>query len=282
MRETLHKDIKPSALIPDIILPEDFVTGDGQLGARVSMPVLMDDGQWDSVVPPAENQLRNGLETMNCTNFNTLTPLEAIMRRNFGVTQDYSERYTGVLTGTTKNGNSPQKVIEEIRKNIGLVPEEMLPFGDDIRAWGQYYSPNPMSRALVAEGRKFLKQYEIGHEWVFEKGVDAVERQGRMMDMLRYSPLGVSVVAWQQGVDGLYFKEPHEDDNHWTAIIGYERGKYWKCRDSYDGDKQLEWGYTFGMAKRYSIARKPKEPSFCERFRSIFMRPDYSLTPAIV
>lgn len=87
------------------------------------------------------------------------------------------------------------------------------------------------------------------------------------MSALRFSPLGVSVVAWQEGSDGKFYKESGQSDNHWTTVVGFKKGDYWLSRDSYDGDKKLDWGYNFGMVKRYTVDQKAPIPNFCERIQ---------------
>ena len=67
------------------------------------------------------------LETMNCTVYGTLNAIETMISRIFHVEPNYSERFIGVLAGTTQGGNSPHKVAETIRK-AGLVPDSALPF----------------------------------------------------------------------------------------------------------------------------------------------------------
>ncbi len=249
--------------IPDQIKSEDYIFG----GFQIPQIVLQENGQWDEFLPVPEYQRKNGLETMNCTSYGTLNAFETLFMKLYGKEINKSERYIGVMAKTSPQGNSPQTIIETIRKEAGLIDEELLPFGEDIDAWEEYYSPNPMTENYIREGKKFLEHFSIWHEWVFTLG-DRVDETKNLKDALRFSPLGVSVCAWS--FDGqYYYKEKGEQDNHWVTLYGYEDGKYWKVFDSYDNTcKKLRWDYDFGFAKRYYLEEIPetaKKKSFWMR-----------------
>lgn len=210
------------------------------------------DRQWDDFLPCKEYQSKGGLETYNCTNYGTLNAIEILYKRLFNKEVNYSERYTGIMSGTTQEGNSIQNVIETIRKVCGLIPESLLPFDDSINTWDKYYSPKPMTQGLLDVGKAWLKQFQLGHEWIFTLG-DGKDRVKRLKECLQYSPIGVSVCAWTED-NGLYIKEPGDQDNHWVCCYGYEDGQYWKIFDSYDNtNKKLAWDYSFGYGKRFVL-----------------------------
>lgn len=244
-------DLKPHGLIiPATQAPEEYILG----GNEAPQEVLQPDGQWGAFLPPDEMQSRNGLETMNCTNYGTLNAIEILMRRRYGVVIDHSERFLGVLSGTTPTGNDPHRVCEAIRKN-GAIPEEMLPFGPDIDTWSEYYAPKPMTERFLSEGREWLTRWLFKHEWVWTFGTALAEKQRRLKDALTFSPVNVSVLAWKER-NGLYYKTPGEGDNHWCTVYGYEDGVAWLVLDHYDQTKKrLEWNYDFQMAKRYHVER---------------------------
>ncbi len=243
--------MKNYGFISDVIEEEDYILGGGQLGGEV-----LTNGQWDDYLPVKELQSKRGLETMNCVAFSTLNALEILHKRKFGEEKNWSERYIGVLAGTTRNGNSPHKVIQVIRNTAGLIKDELLPF--NVGIWEEYYSPSPMTEKYLKIGRKFLENWKIGHEWVFR---GSGNNQEKIKIALQYSPVGASVFAWKQR-NGLYYKDEGKD-NHWITIYGYEDGKYWKIFDSYnDTHKQLEWQYPFGFAKRYTLDKRTKKENW--------------------
>lgn len=239
-------------------LPPEVKDTDYQfLGAtKLKSQILEPTGQWDNWLPEIEYQSRNGFESSNCTNYGTLAALEVLHRRHFNKEENWSERYTGVMTGTTPEGNSVNRVIEIIRKTCGLIPEKVLPFSKDINAWDKYYSPCPMSEELVLMGKNFLVLYQIGYEWVFTQ--NSANKQDKMKAALRESPLGVSVAAWYGPNDkGYYYKPSGSDDNHWCLCYGFEDKKFWKIYDTYDATlKRLEWNYNFNWGMKYTLQKK--------------------------
>lgn len=236
--------------LPPEILETDYLFG-GQ--TKLKAEVLRPDGQWDSYLPVSEYQLKNGIETSNCTVYGSLNAIETLYNRLYGVSNDYSERYIGVLAETTEEGNSVNKVAEVIRKK-GLIPEAVLPFNDTIKSWSAYYSPKPMTTEFLKLGENWLFFHGLGYEWVFNQYYLG-DKKARLREALQISPLGISVSAWPEPKDGIYYKDGQE--NHWVCMYGYEEGKYWKIYDSYDDTKKkLDWNYDFRWAMRYSLWKK--------------------------
>ena len=261
------QDIKNHGFVPDEITPDQWVLG---ANTKIAGKKLMPGGHgWKEYLPSYELQNRNGLETFNCSNYGTLNCWETLAFRIFRIFFNWSERYTGVGTGTTLGGNSPHKVAEIIRTEIGLINEEELPFDKNINEWEEYYSPNPMDPAFIAKGVEFLKKYILGHDWVFTDGI-IEEKQMKIKEALEYSPVGVSVLAWKER-GGLHWKNIGELDTHWVMLYDFIEGKEWHIFDHYDNVyKKLEWNYDFGFAKRYDIKRNATKPR--SWFTDLFIR----------
>ena len=160
--------IKGHGFLPPPENPEDYIFGSQELGFKFPYEVLVEDGQWDTYLPKFEHQARQGFETANCTGYGTLTALEILLRKKYGIIEDYSERYVGVMADTWPPGNDPNTVIETIRKISGLLKEEELPFDSSVHSVSEYYSPKPMDGSLLAKGLNFLENYELKHEWVWK------------------------------------------------------------------------------------------------------------------
>jgi hypothetical protein len=244
-------EIKQYGYIADEIQDSDYILG----GLNLPTEVLREDGQWDLFLPEIEIQRNEKYETFNCTSFGTLNCLETLFKRLFGEERNWSERYVGICAGTNPalGGNSPQKVIETIRKDCGLLNDVVLPM-NDADTLEEYYSPNPIPWLMKEFGRKFLEEYRIGHEWLWRDS----QRENKincLKDALQYSPLGCAVCAWEKD-GGLYVKPTGAEDNHWCLIFGYDDGKYWKIFDSYDSTiKFLDWNYNFERVKRYHLEK---------------------------
>lgn len=231
---------------------EHYILGDGWLQAQVLMP---NSHGWGDYLPKDEDQRKNGLETMNCSNYGTNHALAILGKKKFGAQfqTDLSERYGGTMTGTTMDGNDPHTVIEKIRTFCGVVPEVFLPFDTSITSWAKYYSPKPMSYWLYATGKHWLKKYKVGHDWVFTSNIPLKDKQDKMKYALQFSPLGASVFAWSQHVDGMYYSD-QPGQNHWITVYDFVEDQYWMIFDSYDNThKKLAWNFDFGQVKRYSL-----------------------------
>ena len=126
------------------------------------------------------------------------------MYRLFGQKINYSDRWVGIIAGTGEGGNDPHTVCEAIRK-YGLIPEEMLPFRDDLKDINEYYSFKGANKEACYEaGRKWLEQYDFKHEWVYSGYIPEDEKKNNRKVALKMSPLGISVYAWGQDSSGIF------------------------------------------------------------------------------
>lgn len=254
-----HEIVNRGFVAPTEICPEEYVLGAGNIPEHELQP----NGQWDDFLPIGSETQNRYVETYNCTSYGTLNVVEIIFRKKFKKEKDLSDRYLGSVAGTRPPGNSPHVVAEAMRKS-GIVSESSLPYSPEIDTIDEYFSLGSRAKQLKSEGKKWLEIYDFRHEWVFTPGISLAEKKIRLMTALRYSPVGVSVLAWKER-DGLYFKEAGEPDSHWTVLYGYVDGKYWKIYDSYDNTlKKLEWDYDFGFAKRYFVDAKVEDPEYYE------------------
>lgn len=223
------------------IEPDHYYLGGGFIGTEVIQP----DGQWDGFLPPEEVQNAHEVETMNCTIFGSINMIEILFNKLFHEIKSFSERYSGVIAGTTENGNDPHTALEAIRK-AGLIDDNLLPFDESIKSWDNYYSPKPMTKHYLNIGKEFLRQYEFKHEWVFRDGVVLEEKIRLIKEALKRSPVCVSVYAWAADENNVYYKAGQE--NHWTCIYGYNQHG-WKIFDSYTNSYKL---YSFDADITYA------------------------------
>ncbi len=229
------------------------------LGAFNSLPkiILQPSGQWDEYLPVYEAQA-DKYETFGCTSWGTLNALEILEKRITGIEQNYSDRYVYNLVPIRSPGADPHVVAETIR-NYGLVKNEVMGMTD---TYEEFCSPTPMTSGYIKLGSEY--PYKLRHEWVFTNVSKAV-RVPLMKEALQYSPLGVSVTAWNEK-DGLYV-DNGLPNNHWCVCYGYyekDGETYFKIFDSYDHSlKVLHPDHTIFYAKRYLLGEKEKEKESC-------------------
>ncbi len=234
----------PNNFIETPIFADEYIFG---ANSKIQGDILKADGDWRSYTPTFEDQFKYGVESMSCTVYGTLNAIEILMREKFDFVEDYSERFTSTLAGTTKTGNSPHRVAEVIRAK-GLIDETLLPFSSNINTREEYFAP--ISNGLKREGKKWLKQWTFSHDWVITRDTRKEEKNELLTDALKFSPVGVSVYGWADD-NGIYVKAGN--DNHWTLLVAGDKN-YWYVLDSYAPYiKKLSKDYDFGFAKRFSL-----------------------------
>ena len=249
--KTVNHGFKPSELADD-----HFVLGSGKMSEKYGAVELMPGGHgWGQYVPDEEYQNRNGFETMACTVFATLKALGTLA--HFQGFKDFpensSERYGAVMAGVSPSGADPHKVIDTFRNLSGVIPNGALPWTTQ-RTWNDFYAPKPMLASFIAMGQIIIRNFDIGHEWVFS-GKDS-NKPAKLKAALSRGTVCASVHAWKEK-DGFYFKDTDDIDNHWIQIVDYEDGKYWEISDQYlPFRKKLSWDYDFYQSKWYALKRK--------------------------
>lgn len=224
------------------------------LGA-VDAPVVNESGDWRSAKPIGEKQ-RIRFETSNCTSFNWLNAIETYIKYKYDIDINFSDRWLGIVAGTTLYGNDPHKVAEAIRKN-GLIPEYLLHYSENLNNASEYYSFKDADEDVCRDaGKEWLDHWEFYHEWVVnpQMNLTVEEKKVRIKEALKRSPLGLSVAAWTKQ-DGVYVKNPAERDNHWTSILCQDDLN--RIFDSYEPyDKDLDVLYDFMYVKQFVLLKR--------------------------
>ena len=161
----------------------------GELGAKFGSKFkkVNPGGHWKNVKIKDEKQRNKFFDSFGCTVYANENIVQILIKFLYGIFEEYSERYNGVLANLKIGfGGSPHTAAETIRKQ-GLLPYEKLPFDESIKNAYQYYTPKPMTQAFINEGKKWLDRFEYGHEWFWDFS------HKNMMKMLKYSPLGSGV-----------------------------------------------------------------------------------------
>ena len=240
--------------------PDHYTLG----GGMVPFKVLQLDKDWTPYLPIKEFQNLNGVEPYACVSFTILTCIEILIKRKYGLDRNYSDRFLAYVSGTKdKQGNDPHEVCEFLRK-IGVPPEHFWPFDSAVDTFEKYYEqPAPKLYELAQE---FNEEWDFKHEWVPE----VAEEISRA---LTTSPLLISVPAWYEDENGLYYRPVMASDNHATACV-YERlDAFRRAFDTYDAPhiKDVRWDCTPMMIKRFWISKKVIHtfPSLWSRIWSI-------------
>lgn len=183
-------------------------------------------------------------------------PIDSI---NYSI--NYSERFTSTLAGTTRNGNSPHKVAETIRK-YGVVPEERLPWGE-IEEWDEWYDM-AAARALIGEATDVGLQ----HAWVGCSGQSNKTGEcgvAELREALKVSPVGIAVYAWAQNEYGRYVRPEGTHVNHWVTLLHIDVDGRMYVLDSYVPYlKVLEVGQSVEMGKKYIISKVVSNSKFAK------------------
>lgn len=235
--------MKNYGFIEPEIKREDFVFGSDNFHD----PILMPNGHgWGAYLPQKEVQRNKYIDTFSCASYGTINALETIMKFKYGGEYDYSDRYVAKMSGTIpEQGNSPEKVLDTIRKVSGLVPQSSWKFDETIKTQEEYFADIPSD--VISLGKEWLLGYQTKREWV-DGDPDS------LMDALQYSPIGVGVWAWTQNEKGYYIRPAGKKDVHWCVLYDYVKDDCWLIYDTYDQTtKKLDWNFGFKYCMRYAV-----------------------------
>lgn len=235
--------------------------GSGCASQKFGAGDLNPEGDWTGYLVGDELQKIGKLDTQACAVFATLKAW-AMLAKYKGFTDfplDMSERYSGVMCGTTPQGTDPHEVGEITRKKAGAIPQASMPWTADIDTWNEFYNRDMAFRQLPF-GKKLLDRFEMGHEWVFAWGSSYTPEQKaeRLQEALKRGTVCVSVVAWKKK-GKFYTKKDGEQDGHWVTLVKYD-GKRAVIHDQYSPFlKTLTENYDFNASKVYFL--QPKSES---------------------
>lgn len=159
---------------------KDFLTG--ALPSAEVNPL----GDWRDYVPTSEKQYKDSsFDTLSCTTFSAINTIETwinflLKNKKFSLAQEmllneyvdeqgkvnFSDRFTAIMSGTTKQGNWFQAVLDSIRKD-GLLPEKDFPFGGN--TWEEYHDKINITEAMKLKAKKILSLIDVAYEWA---GID--------------------------------------------------------------------------------------------------------------
>lgn len=243
----MNKEIK-SGLKFDEMSPDHWV-----LGAQAVPPIINPLGDWRPYV--FETQQQNyGWESNGCVCWTTWHCIELIIYQKYGIKEAYSKRLLAGLVDTSIDGTTPQIAAETVRK-CGGVHEMDWPFLPTTSKEEFFQKP---PQAILDLAKEFLAKYEFSHWFV---PTDPLS----IKTALKSSPLLISVSAWFQRDNGMYYFPEGMQNNHATTLVFQTDGVSRTVYDSYadgEGDpflKDIEWGAPSIMAKGFSVTLKKKD-----------------------
>ena len=219
----------------------------GGISSVTERKLLQPDRNWEPHLPVFEPQNYKFFDSMSCVTFSALNCLEILGKRKFNLIENFSDRFTAKMSGTTRVGNTFYNVSNSIKTRDGLLRQSEYP--NDVNDWEEFHKT--VSEAMIAKAKEIFSEYNIPSEYV---STDT----GTLWDVLQYGPVQVSGFAWESPVNGI-FRRTNVTANHAFTLIGGEYGKFWKIFDSYEwlkgdsGIKKLAWDYRFWAGLCYNL-----------------------------
>lgn len=224
-----------------------------QLGA-VSKEVLQPTGQWLDFAPECEIQKStDGDDRMNCVSNSESNIKKILLKRQYNLDLNPSQRFRAKKSGTTRSGNSLFAVANSARKD-GFVLNADWPENVNM-GWTEYYRPIPS--AVTAKGLKSVLQFDVNYEYV-------PLTSNALKEALKYAPVQVIGYAWAED-SGIYYDHGYRP-NHAFVLVGYKPNGNWLVYDSYPTDflidnnstkqeyiKELDKNFKFGDAMLFTI-----------------------------
>jgi len=170
--------IKQTGFINKGVMPSDYRTG------ALTFVERLNDGDWRKYLPAKEKQYGMSFDSMSCTTFSALNTIE--MQVNWMIANgkmpqknleglkalgfiaedglfNCSDRFTAIMSGTTKFGNWFQAVWDSIRKD-GILAEVHFPFGGN--TFEQYHDKTLITEDMKAKARQALQYLSFGYEFL--------------------------------------------------------------------------------------------------------------------
>lgn len=185
-----------------------------QLAAQVNK--VYRDVDWSLYLPIGRPQsfTSNGVffDTLSCTSysFNQVVEMQlnylyssnklsqkqrAFLEENGYIVQGkiyFSDRFTAIMSGTTREGNYFQKVCDTGR-NIGLIPNTLFPDGG--KSFIEYHNKNLITEEMKSLGLQFKNLFDISYGWIYSDEIPGFQSNevSIIKEALRYAPIQIGV-----------------------------------------------------------------------------------------
>lgn len=255
----------PNNFIYPEIKPEHYRFGSNNAG-----DIIREDGDFRDFVPPEYKQNRK-IESSACYKLANLNLIATIQEEEFGLPdQVYSPRFND-QDGATEQGGDPLKFADSVRE-LGLIPEGMLPFSEDINTFEKFNSfVGGNKRLCEIAGKQFLKKWKVNNYIVFEKDEDVKVKYKKLREALKRSPVAISVDAWIDE-NGIYVKDKSSRDNHLTLCVYLDeqnRPYFWDTYEPFLKIGQPFYNSDFAMRWTVKEVKEPEQRSFITFLRQL-------------
>jgi hypothetical protein len=232
-----------------------FVGGE----SSITYQELNPNGDWSLSLPSTELQWAFDFDTMACVTFAALNSIEIqinYMIKNGLISPENlaklnawgfidangefncSDRFTAKVSGTTKQGNSGQRVWDSIREHtsgFGLVPEAMWPWDRSKSfSWDQYYAEIPQD--VLDFAKKIWEVFEFKYEYVSFYACNE-PMIPEMQTALKQAPLEVFTKTCNWSLPVITRCGTDCIPNHATVIYGIDQ--YFRDYDHYKPTQKL-------------------------------------------
>lgn len=260
--KTLRKGINTGVLIA-APKPGDYIAG---AVSAVIYTERLKDGQWHNKYRPTEEkQIGVYFDTMSCVTFAALNSIEEQVAylvekgllkgdglqylKDLGFFDENgkfnaSDRFTAIMSNTTKQGNYLNAVWESIRVD-GILPEKDLPSKLDDRTpweWEDWMDKKVITDELKEKAKKVKNVLQFAYEWV------STDRES-LKYHAKQAPLQIAAPVCSPWNTTEIIKACSAGAGHSTLVDGYIDKKELKDFDHYNPfAKRLAWDYKIAAA----------------------------------
>jgi hypothetical protein len=155
--------------------------------------VRLTSGEWDPFAPSGVKQWNAKADDMSCVSHSDIESIQTQEKFLTGSAPKYSVRWIAKMSGTTKEGNRLDTVVDTVRK-YGLVLESSYPTPAEPWTFEEYHAdiPEPLLSKLKAEGQEWLKKWAVSYEWVDVSGI-YFKNFANIQKQLRQAPLQIII-----------------------------------------------------------------------------------------
>lgn len=279
-----NEQMIPSAIILPEIQPTDYVRGSG--GQSIIHEDRVLNADWTAWLPSYEPQ-KFKFDTNECSQLSGINDVATqcnYLKANGKFSEvalkwftdngyfdengsfAFSERYSGILSGTTINGNSPI-TFWKTATDYGLLPRKDLNFSMDessiyttqAEMCTAYYDPKVITAEMYAKAKKALNYITIQYQWI-GKVPNTVSPDSEIKDALKQSPVQICTAAcmatWNTGVVQ-YCGRTNIDHATMIYKMGDDNTHY--IRDHYNpANKTLSPDYLIALATQGVVTAAPE------------------------